>query len=324
MSTTATATTSAPSLTATGKVPSPPKVDSFDLNTTPNETLIKSITKNGAIIVRNFLDESSLDAIEKDLRPHLEGDTPWDGACFPPQTRRVAGIVAKSDAYREKLIMHPRWLELSDALLTIKTSSWFGDAHTEGVSRPQLSGSVAFSILPGAKAQGLHRDDMVFHERKPRITAEEYEIGRDVGLGLFVAGTKTTKENGATRFCPGSHLEASGEAPNEDNAIYGEMEKGEALIMFLSCYHAGSANMTADFERLVYNACMIRGTLRQGENQYVLVPKEQAAEWDEETLRVCGYAVSHPFLGFVDFMDPMVHIKGGEGKRYDVTDSKAV
>ncbi|KAI9765805.1 MAG: hypothetical protein M1840_007087 [Geoglossum simile] len=308
--------------TAAG-IQQPPRVDSFDSHTVSIDQLTRSLIRNGGVIVRNFLDIASIDAVEKEVRPYLEGDTPWDGECFPPQTKRVAGLVAKSDTFREKIIMHPQWLELSDALLSIKTPAWFGDAHIESVSRPQLSGTAVFSVCPGAGAQGLHRDDMVFHQRKPRITVDQYEIGRDVGLGLFLAGTKTTKANGATRFCPGSHLEASGEPPNEDNAYYAEMEKGDCLIMLLSCYHGGSANTTESEERIVFSAFTCLGTMRQGENQYVIIPREMAATWDEETLRVCGYAVSHPFLGYVDYMDPMVSVKGGKGKRYDIKDAKA-
>jgi ectoine hydroxylase-related dioxygenase (phytanoyl-CoA dioxygenase family) len=248
---------------AAAGIKQPPRVDSFDSHTVSIDQLARSMIRNGGVIVRNFLDTASIDAIEKEVRPHLEGDTPWDGDCFPPQTKRVAGLAAKSDTFREKIIMHPQWLELSDALLSVKTAAWFGDAHIESISRPQLSGTAVFSVWPGARAQGLHRDDMVFHQKKPRITADQYEIGRDVGLGLFLAGTNTTKANGATRFCPGSHLEASGEPPNEDNAYYAEMEKGDCLIMFQSCYHGGSANTTESEERLVFSAFACLGTLRQ-------------------------------------------------------------
>ena len=35
--------------------------------------------------------------------------------------------------------------------------------------------------------------------KHPAATAETYEYGRDVALGFFLAGKKTTKANGATR-----------------------------------------------------------------------------------------------------------------------------
>lgn len=61
------------------------------------------------------------------------------------------------------------------------------------------------------------------------------------------------------------------------------------------------------------------------ENQYISIPPNQAASWSDEVLSVIGYAVSHPFLGVVDFMDPMTVIRGQkEGRRYDIKDSKVL
>lgn len=104
---------------------------------------------------------------------------------------------------------------------------------------------------------------MGYHHSDPRITADQWHVGRDSGIAMFLAGTRTTKENGATRFVPGSHLQGSGEGPgNEDEAVYAEMERGDCLVMFTSLYHAGSSNLTEDEERLVYTNFSIRGTLR--------------------------------------------------------------
>lgn len=104
---------------------------------------------------------------------------------------------------------------------------------------------------------------MGYHHSDPRITADQWYVGRDSGIAMFLAGTRTTKENGATRFVPGSHLQGSAEGPgNEDEAVYAEMEKGDCLVMFTSLYHAGSPNLTEDEERLVYTNFSIRGTLR--------------------------------------------------------------
>ena len=38
----------------------------------------------------------------------------------------------------------------------------------------------------------------------PEATAESYKYGRDKSIGFFMAGKKTTKANGATRFLPGT------------------------------------------------------------------------------------------------------------------------
>ena len=65
--------------------------------------------------------------------------------------------------------------------------------------------------------------------------------------------------------------------------------------------------------------------MEQAENQYLAIPREQAATWTDEELAVCGYMCSHPFLGVVEFMDPVVAIRGqSSGKRYDIKDMKVV
>lgn len=246
-----------------GKVGDPAaRVDSFDASSTNAQELSSSMKRNGVVYVRNLISKDDMDTVVQEMRPHLDDDTPWDGVCFPPQTKRLCGIVSKSETFRKKVVMNPLWLALSDETLSITSSAWFGDIKAESVSRPVLGGTLCFRICPGATAQGLHRDSMAYHLKNPCITADEYTFEREVSISLFLAGTKTTKENGATRFCPGSHLEANEEKPNEENALYAEMEPGDALIMFSSVYHAGSANMSQDEERLVFATFMNRGILR--------------------------------------------------------------
>lgn len=240
-----------------------PRVDRFDSATATIEEMTASMKRNGGIIIRNFLQKEDINTIESEIRPYLEGDTPWEGDSFPPQTRRVTGALAKSTTFREKLIMQPQFLALSDALLSVTSKAWFGDVSSEITARAQIGGSIVFCVNPGAQAQPLHRDDMQHHQRSPKITTDEYEPGRDAGISLFVAGCKLTKANGATRFCPGSHLEKSDTPPNEANAIYAEMYAGDALVMLSSCYHGGSANTTANEERLVFSAISHKGYLRQ-------------------------------------------------------------
>ncbi|MCJ1349949.1 hypothetical protein MMC31_008192 [Peltigera leucophlebia] len=305
-----------------------PTVDSFDAKTATTDELAQALIRNGCFYLRNLIDQDTISQIIADVRPYFEQDPPWDpsGVCFPPQTKRVSGLAAKSDSYRNKVLMNPTWLDLSERVLAVKTAAWFGDIQAESTSHPILGGTVCFQVKPGAAAQGLHRDNMGYHHSDPRITADEWRVGRDSAIALFLAGTKTTKENGATRFVPGSHLQGSGEGPgNEEGAVYAEMEPGDCLVMFTSLYHAGSANLTESEERLVFTNFSMKGTLRGMENQYISIPPTQAASWSDEVLSVMGYAVSHPFLGVVDFMDPMTVIRGQkEGKRYDIKDSKVL
>ena len=82
---------------------------------------------------------------------------------------------------------------------------------------------------------------------------------REAAVGVFVAGVKTHKKNGATRFIPGSHLWGNERKPNEADCFYAELEAGDAFFMLASCYHGGSANTTTDEWRLVYGTFCTRG-----------------------------------------------------------------
>ncbi|KAJ5701352.1 phytanoyl- dioxygenase family protein [Penicillium malachiteum] len=134
-----------------------------------------------------------------------------------------------------------------------------GNDIEESISQPQLSNTICFSIGPGAANQTLHRDDDVHHHHLK--SADKHEIGRDVGVGLFVAGKQATKSNGATRFIPGSHLwDYSKGPPHEEQTVYAEMQPGDILANPIEAIRA-------------------------------------LPEWLQERV---GFGLSRPFMGWVD------------------------
>jgi ectoine hydroxylase-related dioxygenase (phytanoyl-CoA dioxygenase family) len=174
------------------------------------------------------------------------------------------GLVEKSKTFTETIPGNRLFRDVCDVLLTKTHQSWLGQKLETSVSKPQLNNTIVFSIGPGARRQELHRDDMNWHNELPALAShEDYTIGRDIDIGFFVAGKKTTKANGATRFIPRSHLWAKTQPPNEDLTFYAELEPGDGFVMLASCYHGGSANMTEDEERLIFSCFMTQGLLRQ-------------------------------------------------------------
>lgn len=239
-------------------------IDSFDASTVTTDEIVASMIRNGGCFVRNMISPTDALAIEKDVRPFLGHDTTWQPDFWPRETRRVCGLAGKSPLFIEKIASHPIYEAAAARFLTTKSKFWTGKTCSENVSKPQLNNTLVFSIGPGAKHQDLHRDDMIHHKMLPAITAEEYTMDRDTALGLFVAGKKTTRANGATRFVPRSHLQATETPPPEDEeCVYAEMNPGDGFFMLASCYHGGSANMTENEERLLYGCFMTRGWLRQ-------------------------------------------------------------
>ena len=130
--------------------------------------------------------------------------------------------------------------------------------------------------------------------------------GKHRSTGSIWSRLIPTDITGATRFIPGSHLWDYREGPaQEEQAVYAELEVGDAFMMLSGCFLGGSANKTSDEERLVYSTFMTRGYLRQEEIQYL------ANDWEEvKKLPPClqermGYGISRPFLGWVNLESPM-------------------
>ncbi|PMD50301.1 uncharacterized protein K444DRAFT_637688 [Hyaloscypha bicolor E] len=184
---------------------------------------------------------------------------------------------------------------------------------TFATSKPQIMNTVCFSINPGAHAQPLHRDDWCYQVVAQKADRYPDDLQRDTGIGWFVAGKDATFENGATRFIPGSHLWEHGREPDDNLVSYAELKRGDAFMMFASCYHGGGANTTKDQERLLFSCFMTRGWLRQEENQYISFTREETLAMDKDVQKIAGYQLSEPFLGWVKSTDPMVVLDPSAG-----------
>lgn len=282
-----------------------PKVISLDANTATVDEIVEAMKIAGGLVIRNAVSHEALDQIEKDMRPKLDEDAPWEGDFFPKETRRGYQLLGSPTCARE-VIMHPLYQATCDKFLTTKNWFWSGDQKTYSVSKPQIMNTVCFSINPGAHKQPLHRDDWCYHVVAEKVDVYPEDLQRDTGIGWFVAGKDATFENGCTRFIPGSHLWEHERQPDDALCAYAELKRGDAFMMFASCYHGGGANTTKDQERLLFSCFMTRGWLRQEENQYISFTREQTLKMDKDVQKIAGYQLSEPFLGWVKSTDPMV------------------
>lgn len=240
-----------------------PQVEEFTPNPSNVDAVVQSLARVGGVVIRGLVPKAKLDTIERDVRPYLDADSPWVGDFFPPETRRAFGLAGKSSTFMQSIPLDPLYQAVCDRILKSTYQAYLGQKLETSVSPPQLNNTIVFSIGPGARAQDLHRDDMIHHNLIKAITADEWTPDRETGIGFFIAGKKTTKANGATRFIPGSHLWDTLTPPSEDLTFYAELNPGDAFIMLSSCYHGGSANTTTDEERLIFSCFMTRGYLRQ-------------------------------------------------------------
>lgn len=181
------------------------------------------------------------------MRPKLNEDRPWEGDFFSKETRRAYQLLGSPTCARE-VIMHPLYQATCDKPLITKNWFWSGNRKTYAVSKPQIMNTVCFSINPEANKQPLHRDDWCYHVVAEKADVYPEDLQRDTGIGWFVAGKDATFENGCTRFIPGSHLWAHKRQPDDALWPYDDLKRGDAFMMFASCYHGGGANTTADQE----------------------------------------------------------------------------
>lgn len=270
-------------------------VPEYTAQSTPAE-VVAGLKLAGGVIVRGILSRDAIERMERDIRPHVEADIPWEAGndFFPPSTRRAFGLAGKSDTAATELVGNALYQAVCRQFLTTKAYKWYGDRNEINVSLPQVNNTIAFSVRPGDSFnQPLHRDDDIHYpDRQCVETYPERTNSRECGIGFFVAGTRTTKANGATRFIPGSHLEATEQPPDEAFAQFAELGVSDGFIMLSSCYHGGSANTTKDEERLLFSCFMTRGYLRQEENQYIAVPVERAKQLPVRIQKLLGYTIS--------------------------------
>ena len=84
----------------------------------PVELTKGSLFHNDALVSRNLLTKEDM---AKECQQCLDEDIPWEVVCFLSPTRRISGPAYKSHTVRNKDIMNPQWLALSDRMQTWRT-----------------------------------------------------------------------------------------------------------------------------------------------------------------------------------------------------------
>lgn len=186
-----------------------------------------------------------------------------------------------------------------------------GENQTSHKTSAQLGSATALELLPGAEAQGLHRDDLVHMGFNTAVT--KYHLSRDRCLTFFAASHSTHRGNGATRIVPGSHLWDYSKPPpgvqgGTGEVVDAEMSRGDALIILGSVIHGGGANTTDNERRRLYTCGASCSYLRQPENQYLANDVSKVLELPVEIQKFIGYSPFPPGVGLVNWADPLLVI----------------
>ncbi|PKY03900.1 PhyH-domain-containing protein [Aspergillus campestris IBT 28561] len=265
------------------------------------------IRRDGGVIIKNFISTDTVAQIDREIAPHWQRKGVYKGNLFNAEDPPLSGLCGKSPTVAEKALNHPLYQAVSKELLRDVTYPWWGDSRSICISDPILAVSQAFTRGPKTPGQPLHRDDM------PQHFEHEEGSGDSSLLGLLVAGTKCTFENGATQLIVGSHKWGDDRGP-ADPALCStaEMETGDALLIIGSIWHGAGENISLE-RRNIYSVHMVRGTLRQDENQYLAIPKDVAKTYSAEVQAIIGYSVSQPYCGYVEMDDPAKLLKENAG-----------
>ncbi|MGW1361710.1 phytanoyl-CoA dioxygenase family protein [Streptomyces chartreusis] len=262
--------------------------------TAPVSDVTAVLERDGGVIVENLVDETTLKGLWDDLGPALDGVGYGDSSFTGQRTKRLSSLFARS-RHMERIALDPLYLGTARNLIERPSTNWFGRQRTDLAPNVQVSITQLIQIWPGETAQPPHRDDIAHLLPSPGPTNR---------VQIMLAMSEFTEENGATMVYPGSHLWEAERAPRPEEAVQAEMDPGSCLIWVGGLFHGGGANL-ADDARTGLTLALVRGNLRQEENQYLAVPREIVREYPEELQRLLGWGLCPPFLGWYEQEDPI-------------------
>jgi hypothetical protein len=169
----------------------------------PVEEILEVLENDGGVILSNLVSVEQLSAIEEEIEVHQKSAPTTENSALhiiPKQTLVIPGLVGKSQTVA-KLCELPVLEQLRTHILQDKFTIIREGNVEENCIDPLLSISITLNVGYGAPRQILHRDDNV-HGIKH---ATKFELNKASQFACLIAATKTTRENGATMFIPGSH-----------------------------------------------------------------------------------------------------------------------
>ncbi|MCH1580909.1 MAG: phytanoyl-CoA dioxygenase family protein [Luminiphilus sp.] len=239
------------------------------------QCVVAALKTTGAVVIENLLPEEVISGFTNDLRPEFDREGHlYQNSFNGHQTLRVGGV-AKYSTYFADFLLNPTVLAVADAVLKP-----YCDVY-------QVGSTTAIEILPGEGAQVLHADDTCY---------PSHLLPFEVQISALWALDDFTEENGATRVVP---KEAGIDDPaqvDEKDVIQAVMPKGSAVLYLGSTLHGGGENQSDAPRKAVVNTYCL-GWLRQEENQYLTLTREDVAAQSEAMRRMLGFQAHGPYLG---------------------------
>jgi ectoine hydroxylase-related dioxygenase (phytanoyl-CoA dioxygenase family) len=277
------------------------------------DAVLVALERDGVVIVEGLLSPDVVQRVNDDVERAVDRADPNEAFFNPvmsafhgPATKQVSGVPGLSRAFATDVMCNPLLLALCDRVLL------------PSCARYQLNLGHLLQRGPGADEQWLHRDELVWSD-VPQPHPE-------LQLASVIAFVDFTRENGATRVVPGSHLWPDRTLPaveqlqtpvGAEQLAYAEMPAGSAVIYTGGTIHAGGSNVT-DIPRRAVHLSYCLGWLRTEENNYLSFPPAYVATLPRLAQELLGYAVHDSiargggYLGMVRMQDPVDLMARGE------------
>jgi ectoine hydroxylase-related dioxygenase (phytanoyl-CoA dioxygenase family) len=242
------------------------------------------VATDGYAIVTDVIDQATcanliaeVDRVEREFGIDF-GKSDFEGF----HTRRIFNLIARGPRFRD-LVIDETVLGLVEAIL--------GDGIL-------LSGTTSMHISPGETEQLLHADDGMISLPRPHPATM---------VTTLWALSEFTKDNGATRLIPASHLDSE-RAPRpeqESTALVAEMPAGSVLFLHASTWHGGGPNSTSNVERYGLSIQYVAGWCRQQQNLMLGTAREVVAGYPRKLQELIGYSMYRNVMGHVDRQHPL-------------------
>lgn len=254
------------------------------------DVICEVMERDGACIVEDAVSSDFLEGMNADLDRLISTTEPglrnpvddFFVEFYGTRTIRLDGIPGKSETFVE-FMLDPLMHSVCEHFILPHCFDY------------QLNTAQLIQIGPGQVEQELHRDEDAW----PHVPADRPQLEVEAMLAL----TDFTRENGATRVVPGSHLWEPGRLPEAGEIIQAEMQAGSALYYLGSTLHGGGANTTDDVSRRGMFYGYVVGWLRTEENLFLSVPIEKVRQMPERVQELLGFK-SHGGIGVVDIGSP--------------------
>ena len=289
----------------------------------PISDILPALKRDGGIIMRNLVAEELMDEVYAEILSNSMSDDlkTQGGELWPEGNKTIGALPALSPTFAEKLLIHPRILEIADGMLLpmirMSTSDLSDRSHVDAdpfarfrdlkkneagseqlivcaadqekgpnCHHYNLGASVMLELHSGRKNQVLHREDNIYQPFVGYLPDM-----REFLVSVMWAGTDFTLDNGATRVVPGSHRWPEHRIATESEICQAVMPKGSAVVWLSRTLH-GAGRSTSNEGRTAFFASYVADWVRQEENQYLTVPPEIAAKLSERAQQMIGYQCS--------------------------------